>query len=138
MKNRPHEASWSHELIAGAAAYEVNRKPYPSPQILILCVYLSGGQGLRKSLCREWVPRQPRESKRALVSLPARVIFYCRILMLWNRSAFAGAFVDREVETRGVSALQFITFSRSSAHLQLDFIDKEKAKYQGERLCWNR
>lgn len=32
-------------------------------------------------------------------------------------AGFAGAFIDREVETRG-----------------LDFIDREKAKYQGEWL----
>ena len=36
-------------------------------------------------------------------------------MSLVHRAGFAGAFVDREVETKG-----------------LDFIDREKAKYQGE------
>ena len=31
----------------------------------------------------------------------------CRNLTLWNRAGFTGAFVDREVETRGVSVPSF-------------------------------
>jgi len=75
VTNRPHEAEWSHELIAGAASFEA-AKAYENH-----CE--ANGQ-----------PESHQVAKELL-------------------AGFAGAFVDREVETRG-----------------LDFIDKEKAKRQ--------
>ncbi|KZT62973.1 hypothetical protein CALCODRAFT_6769 [Calocera cornea HHB12733] len=69
-----HQASLSHELIAGAAAYEADRA--------------------YEKHCEENGQPPSHDEAKALLA------------------GFAGAFVDREVETRG-----------------LDFIDKEKAKY---------
>ncbi|KZO97943.1 hypothetical protein CALVIDRAFT_526270 [Calocera viscosa TUFC12733] len=78
MQTTQHDASWSHELIAGAAAYEADR-------------------AYEKHCEANGAPASHDEAK-ALVA------------------GFAGAFVDREVETRG-----------------LDFIDSEKAKYQAKQ-----
>ncbi|GJE86704.1 DUF3759 domain-containing protein [Phanerochaete sordida] len=75
VTEKPHEASWSHELIAGAAAFEA-AKAY-------------------ENHCAENGRPDDHSTAKELLA------------------GFAGAFVDREVETRG-----------------LDFIDKEKAKYQ--------
>jgi hypothetical protein len=50
------------------------------------------------------------------------------------RSAFAGAFVDNEFETHGVCRFQILSNQALLTirfNKQLDFIDKEKAKYQG-------
>ncbi|KAF4981398.1 hypothetical protein F66182_17167 [Fusarium sp. NRRL 66182] len=74
-QNTNHEASFSHELIAGAASYEA-AKAYERH-----CE--ANGQ-----------PASHDEAKEIM-------------------AGFAGAFIDREVETRG-----------------LDFIDREKAKRQ--------
>ncbi|KAJ5701744.1 hypothetical protein N7488_009292 [Penicillium malachiteum] len=70
---RQHEASWSHELIAGAASFEA-AKAYENH-----CA--ANGQ-----------PTNHAEAKEIMAGL-------------------AGAFIDREVETKG-----------------LDFIDREEAK----------
>ncbi|CAL5867056.1 uncharacterized protein PFLUO_LOCUS1268 [Penicillium psychrofluorescens] len=70
-----HEASFAHELIAGAASYEA-AKAYEEHEE------------------REGKPESHEKAKEIM-------------------AGFAGAFVDREVETRG-----------------LDFIDREKAKRQ--------
>ncbi|KAJ5633646.1 hypothetical protein N7528_001488 [Penicillium herquei] len=75
---RQHEASWSHELIAGAASYEA-AKAYENH-----CA--QNGQ-----------PASHAEAKELM-------------------AGFAGAFIDREVETKG-----------------LDFIDSEKAKYRARQ-----
>jgi len=72
---QPHEASWSHELIAGAAAYEADR-------------------AYEKHVEQNGQPASHDEAKALL-------------------AGFAGAFVDREVETKG-----------------LDWIDSEEAKRQ--------
>ncbi|KAF7794070.1 hypothetical protein EIP86_005200 [Pleurotus ostreatoroseus] len=72
-----HEAELSHELIAGAAAFEA-------------------AKAYEKHRAENGDPSDHATAKELL-------------------AGFAGAFIDREVETRG-----------------LDFIDKEKAKYQGE------
>jgi hypothetical protein len=71
------------------------------------------------------------------VSPPAEY-FFLSYSYIHNRSGFAGAFIDREVETRGVSILLFFVYFLRAQFciLQLDFIDKEKAKYQGKQLHW--
>ncbi|KIM26883.1 hypothetical protein M408DRAFT_9533 [Serendipita vermifera MAFF 305830] len=74
----PHEASWTHELLAGAASYEA-AKAYENH-------VAANGQ-----------PPSHEKAKELL-------------------AGFAGAFIDREVESKG-----------------LDFIDREKAKREGER-----
>ncbi|KZT62974.1 hypothetical protein CALCODRAFT_6767 [Calocera cornea HHB12733] len=78
QNTQPHEASWTHELIAGAAAYEADR-------------------AYEKHCEQNGQPASHDEAKALL-------------------AGFVGAFVDREVETRG-----------------LDFIDKEKAKHQARQ-----
>jgi len=74
----PNEASWSHELIAGAASYEA-------------------AKAYENHVSENGEPESHEKAKEIL-------------------AGFSGAFVDREVETRG-----------------LDFIDKEKAKRQAEQ-----
>jgi len=74
----PNEASWTHELIAGAASYEA-AKAYENH-------VAANGQPATHAAAKEIL------------------------------AGFVGAFVDREVETKG-----------------LDFIDREKAKRQGEQ-----
>ncbi|KAJ5630067.1 CipC1 protein [Penicillium herquei] len=75
---KQHEASFAHELIAGAASYEA-AKAYEEHEK------------------REGKPESHEKAKEIM-------------------AGFAGAFVDREVETRG-----------------LDFIDKEKAKREARK-----
>ncbi|CEL62634.1 hypothetical protein RSOLAG1IB_04990 [Rhizoctonia solani AG-1 IB] len=72
---RPHEASWTHELLAGAAAFEA-AKAYENHAE-------ANGHPPEHAMAKELL------------------------------AGFVGAFVDREVETRG-----------------LDAIDRERAKYQ--------
>ncbi|KAI0088443.1 hypothetical protein BDY19DRAFT_198827 [Irpex rosettiformis] len=74
----PHKAEVSHELIAGAAAYEAAR-------------------AYEKHVAANGQPANHAEAKEILAGL-------------------AGAFIDREAETRG-----------------LDFADREKAKYEARR-----
>ena len=51
------------------------------------------------------------------------------------RSGFAGAFVDREVETKGVGHASYVISNRSDLvspyDKQLNYIDSERAKNQG-------
>ncbi|KAG8700769.1 hypothetical protein FRC08_004459 [Ceratobasidium sp. 394] len=75
VTQRPHEAEWSHELIAGAASYEA-------------------AKAYENHVAENGAPDSHQRAKEIL-------------------AGFAGAFVDREVETRG-----------------LDFIDRERAKRQ--------
>ncbi|KAF8694326.1 hypothetical protein AX14_002084 [Amanita brunnescens Koide BX004] len=75
---QPHKAELSHELIAGAAAYEA-AKAYENH-----CA--TNGQPASHAKAKELI------------------------------AGFAGAFIDREVETKG-----------------LDFIDREKAKRQARQ-----
>ncbi|KAG8697047.1 hypothetical protein FRC09_008098 [Ceratobasidium sp. 395] len=83
VTQNPHEASWSHELIAGAASYEA-AKAYEEH------VQANG---------------KPESHAKAKEFLAGAI----------------GAFVDREVETRG-----------------LDFIDKEKAKHHARQQADSR
>ncbi|PHH78568.1 hypothetical protein CDD80_6679 [Ophiocordyceps camponoti-rufipedis] len=91
VTQRPHEASWTHELLGGAAAYEaakayenhVERNGKHPPHQLTDVLQLTDCVG------------QPEEHAKAKEILAGAI----------------GAFVDREVETRG-----------------LDYIDAEKAK----------
>ncbi|EXJ79197.1 hypothetical protein A1O3_08698 [Capronia epimyces CBS 606.96] len=76
--SRPHEAEWSHELIAAAASYEASK-------------------AYENHVAQNGQPESHAKAKEIL-------------------AGFAGAFVDRLVETKG-----------------LDFIDTEKAKYQAHR-----
>ncbi|POR34891.1 Putative CipC1 protein, concanamycin induced protein C [Tolypocladium paradoxum] len=90
VTNRPHEAKWTHELLGGAAAYEA-AKAYEDH-------VARNGEGMGWALCtiaNGACTGQPDGHAKAKEIL-AGVI---------------GAFVDREVETKG-----------------LDFIDSEKAK----------
>ncbi|KAI9932634.1 hypothetical protein ASPWEDRAFT_33535 [Aspergillus wentii DTO 134E9] len=73
----PHEASLSHELIAGAASFEA-------------------AKAYENHVAENGKPDSHATAKELL-------------------AGFAGAFVDREVETKG-----------------LDFIDREKAKHQAK------
>ncbi|KAG8743511.1 hypothetical protein FRC10_011902 [Ceratobasidium sp. 414] len=77
VTQRPHEAEWSHELIAGAASYEA-------------------AKAYENHVAENGEPDSHAKAKEIL-------------------AGFAGAFVDREVETRG-----------------LDFIDRERAKRQAQ------
>ena len=49
-------------------------------------------------------------------------------------AAFAGGFIDKEVESKGVSRLpSYVDFEPDvSLNKQLDFIDRERAKRDGE------
>lgn len=79
FSNSPHhEASLSHELIAGAASYEAAR-------------------AYEQHVARNGQPASHAQAKEILAGL-------------------AGAFVDREVETRG-----------------LDYVDRERAKHQARQ-----
>ncbi|QRV92358.1 phosphoglycerate mutase family protein [Ceratobasidium sp. AG-Ba] len=78
VTNRPHEAEWSHELIAGAASYEA-------------------AKAYEKHVAENGQPASHAKAKEIL-------------------AGFIGAFVDREVETRG-----------------LDYIDREKAKHHARQ-----
>ncbi|KZT39617.1 putative phosphoglycerate mutase family protein [Sistotremastrum suecicum HHB10207 ss-3] len=78
VTNRPHEASWSHELIAGAASYEA-------------------AKAYENHVAENGQPPSHEKAKELL-------------------AGFVGAFVDREVETRG-----------------LDYIDREKAKHHARQ-----
>ncbi|KAF8309593.1 putative phosphoglycerate mutase family protein, partial [Clavulina sp. PMI_390] len=77
-KDSEHKASWTHELIAGAASYEA-------------------AKAYENHVAENGHPDSHAKAKELL-------------------AGFAGAFIDREVETRG-----------------LDFIDKEKAKHQAKK-----
>jgi hypothetical protein len=51
-------------------------------------------------------------------------------------AGFAGAFIDREVETRGVSHLAWfsrIVHDLTASRDQMDAFDSEKAKYEARR-----
>ncbi|KAJ4128003.1 hypothetical protein NW768_008287 [Fusarium equiseti] len=78
VRDRPHEAKWSHELIGGAAAFEA-------------------AKAYEEHCARNGEPDSHAKAKEFIAGA-------------------IGAFVDREVETRG-----------------LDFIDREEAKRHGER-----
>ncbi|CAE6458780.1 unnamed protein product [Rhizoctonia solani] len=78
VTERPHEASWTHELIAGAAAFEA-AKAYENH-------VAANGQPDSHSTAKEFL------------------------------AGITGAFIDREVETRG-----------------LDFIDRERAKRHAQK-----
>ncbi|KAI0304311.1 hypothetical protein B0F90DRAFT_1666834 [Multifurca ochricompacta] len=82
--NPKHESSLTHELIAGAAAFEA-AKAYENHKE-------RNGQPVDHATAK------------ALISSS------------YISAGFAGAFIDKEVETRG-----------------LDFIDKEKAKHHAKR-----
>ncbi|CAE6419670.1 unnamed protein product [Rhizoctonia solani] len=74
----PHEAQWSHELIAGAAAYEASK-------------------AYEKHAAENGNPPDHEKAKEFIAGI-------------------TGAFVDREVESKG-----------------LDFIDRERAKQDANR-----
>ncbi|KAG8700770.1 hypothetical protein FRC08_004460 [Ceratobasidium sp. 394] len=78
VTNRPHEASWTHELIAGAASYQA-------------------AKAYEEHVARNGKPDSHSKAKEFLAGA-------------------IGAFVDREVETRG-----------------LDYIDREKAKHHARQ-----
>ncbi|KAI5480707.1 hypothetical protein MNV49_007634 [Pseudohyphozyma bogoriensis] len=78
VQSGEHKASWSHELIAGAASYEA-------------------AKAYEKHCEENGKPASHEEAKEIL-------------------AGFAGAAADRLFETHG-----------------LDFIDKEKAKYEASR-----
>ncbi|KAJ6101853.1 hypothetical protein N7486_004280 [Penicillium sp. IBT 16267x] len=75
---REHEASFTHELLAGAASYEA---------------------------AKAYEQHEEREGKPASHEKAKEIM-----------AGFAGAFIDREVESKG-----------------LDFVDREKVKYQARQ-----
>jgi hypothetical protein len=96
VTQRPHEAKWTHELIGGAAAYEA-AKAYEEHSA-------RNGKSIHTLPTRSRITNNPAgepDSHAKAKEFLAGAI---------------GAFVDREVETRG-----------------LDFIDKEEAKRHGRR-----
>lgn len=102
MTNRPHEAKWSHELIGGAAAYEA-MKAYEDHE------------------ARNGIPTHPITTSHTPCTQyqsTNAILFLCLGKIDNHAKAkevvagLIGAFVDREVETKG-----------------LDFIDREKAKH---------
>ncbi|KAK2818395.1 hypothetical protein FQN49_007944 [Arthroderma sp. PD_2] len=96
VTNAPHKAALSHELIAGAAAYEA-AKAYENR------VQENGKAAVFLSDIRE-------EEANNVLGKPDSHAKAKEIL-----AGFAGAFIDRTVETKG-----------------LDFIDKEKAHRQAQ------
>jgi hypothetical protein len=55
--------------------------------------------------------------------------------MPWNRAGLSGAFLDRIVETKGVSALLFFFISCDLIlYLQFDYVDKKKAQHHGKPI----
>jgi len=78
VNNAPHKAELSHELIAGAAAYEAEK-------------------AWQNHLEKEGKPTSHEKAKEII-------------------AGFAGVFVDRIVETKG-----------------LDYVDKERAKHHAKR-----
>ena len=56
-----------------------------------------------------------------------------------SSAGFAGAFVDREVETRGVSRRYLVRFGIAVTDVcgwtQMDTFDREKAKYEARQQC---
>jgi hypothetical protein len=94
VTERPHEAQWSHELIGGAAAYEA-AKAYEDH------VAENGKKSLPLTFCLN-----DSESDLHCLGHPDDHAKAKEIL-----AGVIGAFVDREVETKG-----------------LDFIDRERAK----------
>ena len=94
VTSRPHEASWSHELIGGAAAYEA-MKAYENHEA-------ANGTRFHRSCAST--------SRLTVFSLiTGQIDDHAKAKEFI--AGIAGAFVDREVETRG-----------------LDFIDRERAK----------
>lgn len=92
VTNRPHEAQWSHELIGGAAAYEA-MKAYEAHEA-------------RNGMA---VPFHLRTALTNDSSLIGQIDDHAKAKEVI--AGLVGAFVDREVETKG-----------------LDFIDREEAK----------
>ncbi|KAH9989724.1 hypothetical protein BJV74DRAFT_838123 [Russula compacta] len=90
-----HESKISHELIAGAAAYEA-AKAYEG------------------HVAANGRPDSHAKAKEIAYGLFISVDTICAHRP--HSAGFAGAFVDKEFETHG-----------------LNFIDKEKAKYEGRR-----
>ena len=88
----------------------------PAPHLTTFCVLTraAGCQGLREPRRGERRARQPRQGEGDPVRRPPLPSSNARLTRGRRSAGFAGAFIDREVETRG-----------------LDFIDTEKAKYQG-------
>lgn len=95
MTQRPHEAKWSHELIGGAAAYEA-MKAYEDHE------------------ARNGKRNTSLDSKtHGLTSCTGKIDDHAKAKEII--AGLAGAFIDREVETKG-----------------LDFIDREKAKHHAK------
>lgn len=102
-----HKAKISHELIGGAAAYEVRKRPFfwfspstpifSSPSPLNLLTSFQAAKAYENHCRENGKPESHAEAKEIL-------------------AGFAGAFIDREFETRG-----------------LGFMDREKAKHHARK-----
>ncbi|KAJ5151289.1 uncharacterized protein N7482_010541 [Penicillium canariense] len=97
MTNRPHEAKWSHELIGGAAAYEA-MKAYEDHEA-------RNGTHARTLYSPDTYADQATD----IFLDTGQIDNHAKAKEVV--AGLIGAFVDREVETKG-----------------LDFVDREKAK----------
>ncbi|KAK7047219.1 hypothetical protein VNI00_006885 [Paramarasmius palmivorus] len=90
--NAPHKAELSHELIAAAASYEA-------------------AKAYEDHCARNGQPPSHAKAKEIVLVLVSSLRVLTEILMNSPSAGFAGAFIDRMVETKG-----------------LDYIDKERAQ----------
>ena len=65
VTQRPHEAEWSHELIAGAAAYEVSAMSIIRVAIILMGIIVSnsGRKGVREPPRAQRRPTEPRKGQ---------------------------------------------------------------------------
>ena len=90
---------------------------------------------MKTTLRRTASPTLTRRQRRSCTRLLPCVCHVTTCLTLYDRRAgLAGAFVDREFETRGVSdAVLFIITILTADVLQLDLIDRERAKHEAHK-----
>jgi hypothetical protein len=106
-QNTGHQATVSHELIGGAAAFEV--WPHFSFFIDELTDILQAAKAYENHCAKNGKPDSHAQAKELLYIC---LILWERYTYLRYRAGFAGAFIDREVETRGVCDLEIISNRR--------------------------
>ena len=97
VTNAPHKAELSHELIAAAASYEA-------------------AKAYEKHVAANGKPDNHAQAKEILYVAQSTSSWVYELTFNFPSAGFAGAFVDRMVETKG-----------------LDFVDKEEAKYKAHK-----
>jgi hypothetical protein len=100
-----HEAHLSHEAIGGAAAYEV--WPQFSLPIDVLTVMLQAMKAYDEHCAKNGKPSSHAKAK--------EIAYYIYLILcdmytyLRYRAGLLGAFIDREVETKGVCDFEIIS-----------------------------